>query len=129
MATVMEPVSDLDVVRTKVSSILNHLGQIAAGLAVVDPESLPGQGAGYGSRVTVRDVATGETDEYTLMVGTLVDIDAKQVSLASPIGLALLGKVAGDEITVTTPQKQARLVVTRVITLMQLLDDPYFLAA
>jgi transcription elongation factor GreA len=129
MATVMEPVSDLDVVRTKVSSILNHLGQIAAGLAVVDPESLPGQGAGYGSRVTVRDVATGETDEYTLMVGTLVDIDANQVSLASPIGLALLGKVAGDEITVTTPQKQARLVVTRVITLMQLLDDPYFLAA
>jgi transcription elongation factor GreA len=129
MATVMEPVADLDVVRTKVSSILNHLGQIAAGLAVVDPESLPGQGAGYGSRVTVRDVATGETDEYTLMVGTLVDIDANQVSLASPIGLALLGKVAGDEITVTTPQKQARLVVTRVITLMQLLDDPYFLAA
>lgn len=129
MATVMEPVSDLDFVRTKVGRILNHLGQIAAGLAVVDPESLPGQGAGYGSRVTVRDVATGETDEYTLMVGTLVDIDANQVSLASPIGLALLGKVAGDEITVTTPQKKARLVVTRVITLMQLLDDPYFLAA
>ena len=108
---------------------VSRLGQIAAGLAVVDPESLPAHGAGYGSVVTVKDVSTGETDEYTLMVGSLVDIDANQVSLASPIGQALLGKIAGDEITVTTPQKRTRLLVTRVVTLLRLLEDDELRAA
>ncbi len=102
---------------------VSRLGQIAAGLAVVDPECLPAHGAGYGSVVTVQDVSTRETDEYMLMVGSLVDIDANQVSLASPIGQALLGKVAGDEITVTTPQKRTRLLVKRVVTLLKLLED------
>ena len=108
---------------TALQNRVSRLGQIAAGLAVVDPECLPAHGAGYGSVVTVKDVSTGETDEYMLMVGSLVDIDANQVSLASPIGQALLGKVAGDEIKVTTPHKEARLVVTRVVTLIKLLED------
>src|SRR5688500_17198365 len=55
------------------------LGKIAAGLAVVDLESLPPTGAGFGSRVTVENLETGETDEYTLMVGSLLDIDTDQV--------------------------------------------------
>ena len=121
---------DVNALRARVSELmnrfgtkLNHLGQIAAGLAVVDPESLPARGAGYGSKVTARNVETGERHQYTLMVGSLIDIEADQVSLASPIGQALLGTVEGDEITIRTPNKQSRLVVTKVVSLIDLLAD------
>jgi transcription elongation factor GreA len=100
-----------------------RLGQLAAGLAVVDSECLPLEGAGYGSMVQLRNLDTGECDEYTLMVGSLVDIGANQVSLASPIGQALLGKRAGEKITITTPYKQARMFVMKVVTLMELLSN------
>ena len=98
------------------------LGQFAAGLAVVDADSLPPSGAGFGSRVTVTDPDTGEVDEYVLMVGSLVDIDANQVSLASPIGQALLGRTPGDEVIVDAPNKRGRLLVTNVVTLMDMLE-------
>lgn len=100
-----------------------QLGQVAAGLAVVDPECLPVDGAGFGSYVEAMNVDTGERQAYTLMIGTLVDINANQVSLASPIGQALLGRSVGDEITVTTPQRSTRLRVTAVETLMQRLRN------
>ena len=99
------------------------LGQLAAGLAVIDADSLPPSGAGFGSRVTVSNLDTGETDDYVLMVGSLVDIDANQVSLASPIGQALLGRAPGEETIVDAPNKRGRLLVTNVVTLMDMLED------
>ncbi len=129
---------DLVELRTQVGDMLNRLaadpandevkariaflGQIAAGLAIVDPEVLPADGAGFGSKVTVRNVKTGATDDYTLMVGSLVDIDANQVSLASPIGQALLGKQAGEQTTFATPTGDVTLEVLAVQTLMEQLD-------
>ncbi len=104
------------------------LGQLAAGLAIVDADALPAEGAGFGSRVTVVNVETGTTDEYVLMIGSLVDIDANQVSLASPIGQALLGRRPGEEVTFATPNKQVRLLVTNVVTLLDLLESDDVLA-
>ena len=98
-------------------------GQIAAGLAIIDAECLPAVGAGYGSTVSVRDLDTNERDQYTLMVGSLVDIDTQQVSLASPIGQALLGKCEGEITTVVTPHKRSRLLITKVVTLMSKLGE------
>lgn len=97
------------------------LGQLAAGIAVADPETITESGAGYGSTVSMTDLATGETEQYTLMVGSLVDIDAGQVSLASPIGQALLGRHAGDVVHIHTPQRERRLRIDAVVTIGQLL--------
>ncbi len=134
---------DLHEIRTRVSDTLNQLsaklmthvgdsalqarvstlGQIAAGLAVVDPECLPPEGAGYGSIVEVRDLDTGKNEQHMLMVGSLVDIDANQVSLASPMGQALLGRSVGDQFRIRTPGKHRTLLVMRVVTLLDHLDD------
>jgi transcription elongation GreA/GreB family factor len=54
---------------------------------------------------------------FTLMAGSLLDIDAGQVSLASPIGQALLGSRTGDVISVQTPHRLRRLRVRQVRTL------------
>ena len=91
------------------------LGQLIAGLAIVDPALLESDGAAYGSTVVTEDMDTGKRAEYTLMVGELVDVDAGQVSLGSPIGQALLGAVEGDVIAIETPQRFLRLRVTGII--------------
>jgi transcription elongation factor GreA len=99
------------------------LGQLAAGLAIVDAGCLPVRGAGYGSLVHVQDVESGEVTKYMLMVGSLVDIDADQVSLASPIGQALIGREPGEVITIETPQRQVRLRVIGLKTIVEALDE------
>jgi|GEM_PF-2612108 len=93
------------------------LGQLASGLAIAPAETLPAEGAGYGSSVAVEDVETGERTKYLLMIGALVDIDAGQVSLASPIGQALLGRSPGDIVTVELPLRERRLRILDVTTL------------
>lgn len=79
-------------------------------------ESLQDDGARFGSTVVVEDVDLGGRETYTLMTGELLDIDAGQVSLASPIGRALLGARPGAEVSVSTPQRQRRLRVLSVRT-------------
>ena len=99
------------------------LGQLAAGLAIAPAEMLPEHGAGYGSTVTVEDLHTREQSKYLLMVGSLVDIDAGQVSLASPIGQALLGRSIGETVTVELPQRELRVRILEVVTLSDFLDS------
>jgi transcription elongation factor GreA len=107
--------ANIDVLQRRIA----FLGQLIAGLALVDAEVLSMRGATYGSRVLVEDDDTKQRMEYTLMVGDLVDIDAGQVSLASPIGQALLGAQSGDIVSFATPQRMLRLRVLNVLPIIQ----------
>ena len=111
---------DLD---AKLQARISFLGHLAAGLAIAPEELLPASGAGYGSTVTVEDLQTRQQSTYLLMVGSLVDIDAGQVSLASPIGQALLGRSIGEMISVALPQRELRLRILEVVTLSAALDS------
>ena len=77
---------------------------------------------GFGSTVRVQDLRTRDTLEYTLMTGDALDIDAGEVSLASPVGQALLGCREGEEVEVITPHGRRRLKVVRVTTLFDRLE-------
>ena len=99
-----------------------RLGQILAALPNVDPEMLDLVCAGLGSRVTVLDRSSGEQIAYTLLAGSFIDLDAGEVSLGSPIGQALLGRVAGDEVDVRTPRGVRNLVVQEVVTLARQME-------
>ena len=61
-----------------------------------------GAGADLGSRVTVE--VDGATDVYTLVGTAEADPSSGRLSVASPVGRALLGAVAGDEVAVQTPR-------------------------
>lgn len=99
---------------------VRFLGQVASGWPHVPESALLEDGcAGYGSTVEVEDAGAGTKESYTLMAGALLDIDAGQVSLASPLGYALLGARPGMEITVETPQRRRTLRVQSVVTLRQ----------
>jgi transcription elongation GreA/GreB family factor len=105
------------------------LGQLAAGLAVVDTSAIPAAGAGYGSTVAGEELFSRRRHEYTLMEGSLVNIDAGQVSLGSPIGQALIGCVPGSVVEITLPHRRLRMRILEVTTILDLLDAGELAAA
>lgn len=112
---------EADVAQTRETA--RFLGQVTAGWAQLPEEALPEGAAGFGSTVTVEDADHGTRESYTLMAGPMLDIDAGQVSLASPIGQALLGTRPGDVVTVQTPQRCRRLRIVGVRTLQDRLAE------
>ncbi|HET8654763.1 MAG TPA: GreA/GreB family elongation factor [Longimicrobiaceae bacterium] len=103
--------------RRTIQRRIRLLSQLIAGLPMVDPETISHDRAGYGSTVFLRNLDTGSELFYTLMAGELIDLDANQVSLASPIGQALQGCREGDEPTVETPHGRRRFRVLALQTL------------
>ena len=91
---------------------LNQLSQLANTEAPTDR-------VGLGSRVTVLDLDTQDTDEYTVVLAEMMDIDAGHISLASPLGRALSDKKVGEEVSLRLPTASRRLRVTKLITVHQ----------
>jgi hypothetical protein len=101
----------------RVQETVRFLGQVVAAWGDIPDNAVPSRGAGFGSTVLVEDPDHGDRETFTLMAGALLDFDAGQVSLASPIGQALLGAVENEVVSVQTPQRLRRLRVLQVQTL------------
>lgn len=69
--------------------------------------------ARLGARVTVADEDGHETD-YTLVTADEANPARGSVSVDSPLGRALLGKAAGDEVVVERPRGPAEYTVVAV---------------
>lgn len=92
---------------------LNQLSQLANTEAPTDR-------VGLGSRVTVLDLDTSETDVYMVVLAEMMDIDAGHISLASPLGRALGGKKIGEEVSLRLPTTTRRLRVMDLMTVHQI---------
>jgi transcription elongation GreA/GreB family factor len=100
-----------------VQETVRFLGQVVAAWGDIPGNAVPPSGAGFGSTILVEDLERGDRETFTLMAGALLDFDAGQVSLASPIGQALLGAVENEVVSVQIPQRLRRLRVLHVQTL------------
>ena len=67
-----------------------------------------------GSKVDFIDKADGEVVTYEIVGTTEADVDLGRISNESPIGNALLGRKAGDEINVTVPSGVTTLIIKKV---------------
>lgn len=56
-----------------------------------------------GGKVTLLDMASNQEEEYTLVSAKEEDIFEGRISTESPVGSAIVGKEAGDEVKVHTP--------------------------
>jgi len=75
---------------------------------VIDRKTLGGPRAAFGATVELEDVDTGEKKTYTLLGADEADPDKGSISIASPVGMALLGKEEGDEVVVNAPRGKIR---------------------
>ncbi|TFG46436.1 MAG: transcription elongation factor GreA [Gemmatimonadales bacterium] len=76
----------------------------------------PTDRVGLGSRVTVLDLDSKETDIYTLVLAEMMDVEDGHVSFASPLGRALVDRRVGDEVELRLPRMTRRLRVTELVT-------------
>jgi regulator of nucleoside diphosphate kinase len=67
------------------------------------------------SVVSVRDLDTGAGATYTLVFPADADIERRRISVLAPIGTALIGYRAGDEIEGPTPGGTRRLRIEGVL--------------
>ena len=107
----------------QVQARLNHLTRRMSELSRIDLSDIPSDRVSFGSRVTVVDMRTRETETYTLAFGDDVDIDSGQISMASALGQALLGKKKGDKVSVQLPRGERKLHVKELVTLPQMVDN------
>ncbi len=105
-----------------VQSRIQHLRQRAGELSKIDPKQIATDRVGFGSRVTVRDAATREEIEYTIVFGDFIDLDTNQISMASPIGRALLGHQLEEEVVVRLPAGERSYRIIALQTLVQMVD-------
>ncbi|HET8946807.1 MAG TPA: transcription elongation factor GreA [Candidatus Polarisedimenticolia bacterium] len=100
-----------------VQARIGHVQAQLRTLAMIVLDSLPRDRAALGSTVTVRDAVAGKEIVYELVIPEEADLSKGLISASSPIGRALVGKQAGDEVTVQIPAGQRVLEILKVITL------------
>lgn len=103
-----------------VQARLNHLTQRAGELSRIDPNAIAADRVGFGSKVKLKRVDADETVEYNIVFGDYIDLDSNQISMASPIGQALLGKQIGDDVVVRLPRGDRHYTIVELITLPQM---------
>ncbi len=82
---------------------ITYLEGIVADAQVIDPLALSGEKVLFGATVTVYDVDADEEVDYNLVGEIESDVENNRLSVTSPIGRALIGKMIGDTAVVDTP--------------------------
>jgi transcription elongation factor GreA len=80
-----------------------QLQQRLASLSLVNLDKIPADRAAYGSRVVLYEYETEKEVEYRLVSAEESDISRGLISITSPIGRSIVGKMAGDSIEIITP--------------------------
>ena len=100
-----------------VQARLGQLRQRLSKLSSIDIAQIPNDKVGLGSRVVVEDEATKARETFNLVFGDSVDFEDGHVSMASPIGRALVGKGIGDVAMLKLPTSLRRLKIVELATI------------
>lgn len=96
---------------------LGQLRERLSKLSSIDMTQIPTDKVGLGSRVVLEDQKTGERETRHLVFGDALEFDESQVTMASPIGRALLGKTVGEIAYLKLPSMVRQLKVVELKTI------------
>ncbi len=82
---------------------INELEYKLARAEVIDPANASREVVLFGATVRLENIETGEAAVYQLVGPDESDIAQGRISIASPLGRAILGKRLGDEIVISAP--------------------------
>jgi transcription elongation factor GreA len=82
---------------------IREIEQKLANSEIIDNLNLADGKVGFGSTVTLENLNNGGQVTYQIVGPDESDISSGKISIASPLGRALIGKAAEDEVTVQTP--------------------------
>jgi len=79
------------------------LEQTLSRARIIESKELPNDKVYILSKVKLRDLKTKETVDYILVSPEEADFDKNKISVTSPLGKGLLGKLPGDMIKIPVP--------------------------
>jgi transcription elongation factor GreA len=80
-----------------------ELEDIISSAEVIDPTGLSGDQIKFGAHVRLVDEETEQESNYQLVGIHEADIKSGRISVSSPLGKALIGKKAGESVSVPAP--------------------------
>src|SRR5579864_9448838 len=99
--------AEYDAAKERQSFIEGRINEVESKLAsaqVIDPKLVDAEGrCVFGATVELEDPKAGESVTYQIVGDDEADIKKGKISIGSPIARALIGKYAGDEVSVQTP--------------------------
>ncbi len=107
---------------------VHHLRLRLSKLSDVREADIPRDRVGFGSRVTVQDLDTKQTEVYALTLGEFIeggdeDGDEMPVSMASPLGKALLGRKVKEKVDIVLPMGKRKLKIVDLVTVHELAEQ------
>src|SRR5690348_4943859 len=106
-----------------VQARLGQLRQRLSKLSSIDPAQIPNDRVGLGSRVVLEDQKAGGRETYYLVFGDALEFEEGHVTMASPIGRALLGKAVGEVAYLKLPTMVRQLRVVELRTIHDLSEE------
>ena len=82
---------------------IQELGYKLGTADVIEPDNQPKDRAVFGCGVVLENVDTGESVEYQLVGPDESNIEEGRISVKSPLGLAIIGREVGEEVSVQAP--------------------------
>lgn len=100
-------------VRARIVQLRTRLGE----LGTMNIDKIPRGRIGLGSTIALHDVVSGDEVTYELVIPEIADLEKGLVSIASPIGRGLMGKEAGDVVTIAVPNGSRKFEVLSLTTI------------
>jgi transcription elongation factor GreA len=100
-------------VRARIGQLRGRLSE----LGTMNLDRIPKDSVGLGSTVVLTDLETDMELTYELVIPELADLEKGLVSIASPIGRGLIGKKAGNNVTIEVPSGKKRFEILELKTI------------
>ena len=106
---------------------VHHLRLRLSKLSGVKEGDIPRDRVGFGSRVTVQDVDSKQTETYALTLGEFIEGGEEDgaelpVSMASPLGKALIGRKVKEQVEIVLPMGKRKLKIVELETVHELAE-------
>ena len=93
---------------------IQELNAKLANANVIDIEKLSGDRVVFGATVTFEDIDTEEVSNYQIVGEDESDIKQNKISISSPIARALIGRSAGETLTIPIPKGKIEIEILKV---------------
>ena len=93
---------------------IQELNSKLANANVIDIEKLSGEKVVFGATVTFEDIDTEEVSNYQIVGEDESDLKQNKISISSPIARALIGRSAGETLTVPIPKGKIEIEILKV---------------
>lgn len=94
---------------------LRQLDKLLDGAQIVEAKAPVDGSIRFGAKIQLKEEKTQKLKAYSIVGGEEIDPLQGKISMKSPLGTALLGKKAGEKITVQTPRGELTYLILEVL--------------